>query len=84
MRDYLTFKPTRMSLTCKQPKAAGFLLPEVLPYLEIYTEVPKDPWGNSYVFTIPGSHGEFDIVSYAKDGVSGGTGWAEDITNWNQ
>ena len=50
------------------------------PYLK--KAVPADPWGNPYVYRIPGEHGDFDLVSYGKDGQSGGTGEAADITNW--
>ncbi len=54
------------------------------PYLQKVSEVPKDPWGKEYVLTIPGAHGEFDIISYGKDGLAGGSGNAEDIGNWVQ
>jgi general secretion pathway protein G len=50
------------------------------PYLK--KSVPADPWGNPYVYKIPGEHGEYDLVSYGKDGQPGGTGDASDITNW--
>ncbi len=50
------------------------------PYLT--KDVPADPWGNPYVFKIPGDHGDYDLLSYGKDGQSGGTGEAADITNW--
>ena len=50
------------------------------PYLK--KAVPADPWGNAYVYRIPGEHGDFDLVSYGKDGQSGGAGEAADITNW--
>jgi len=50
------------------------------PYLR--KAVPQDPWGNGYVYLIPGQHGEYDLVSYGKDGQPGGTGEASDITNW--
>ena len=50
------------------------------PYLK--KNVPLDPWGNAYVYKIPGEHGEFDLLSYGKDGQAGGTGEAADITNW--
>lgn len=45
--------------------------------------VPKDPWGKEYVYLSPGSHGDFDIVSYGADGEPGGNGKNEDITNWS-
>lgn len=50
------------------------------PYLK--KEVPMDPWGNPYVYKSPGEHGDFDLLSYGKDGQPGGTGEAADITNW--
>lgn len=50
------------------------------PYLS--KSVPLDPWGNPYVFRFPGEHGEYDLISYGKDGKPGGEGEAADITNW--
>jgi general secretion pathway protein G len=50
------------------------------PYLK--KTVPQDPWGRPYVYKSPGEHGEFDLLSYGKDGQPGGSGEAEDITNW--
>jgi general secretion pathway protein G len=46
--------------------------------------VPADPWGNPYVYRSPGEHGSYDIISYAADGVEGGTGAATDITSWQR
>lgn len=50
------------------------------PYLK--KGVPGDPWGNPYVYRYPGEHGDFDLLSYGKDGQAGGSGEAGDITNW--
>ena len=50
------------------------------PYLK--KSVPADPWGNPYVYKIPGEHGDYDLISLGKDGQPGGTGEAADITNW--
>jgi general secretion pathway protein G len=50
------------------------------PYLS--KAVPPDPWGNPYVFTLPGEHGEYDLLSYGKDGKAGGEGEDADIGNW--
>lgn len=50
------------------------------PYLK--KDVPLDPWGFPYVFRLPGEHGEYDLLSYGKDGKPGGAGEAADITNW--
>lgn len=50
------------------------------PYLK--KTLPVDPWGNPYQYRQPGEHGEYDLLSYGKDGQPGGTGEAEDVTNW--
>jgi len=50
------------------------------PYLK--KEVPQDPWGKPYMYRTPGEHGEYDLISYGKDGQQGGEGEAADITNW--
>ncbi len=45
--------------------------------------MPKDPWGNEYLYLSPGSHGSIDIYTLGADGASGGEGSAADIGNWN-
>lgn len=50
------------------------------PYLK--KEAPLDPWGRPYQYQSPGTNGrDFEIVSYGKDGVAGGSGENADITN---
>jgi len=51
------------------------------PYIE--KAVPLDPWGQAYVYKIPGEHSEYDLFSYGKDGKPGGTGEDADISNSN-
>jgi general secretion pathway protein G len=51
-------------------------------YLE-NKNVPKDPWGNDYVYLSPGEHGDYDLYSMGADGVKGGEGKNEDIESWN-
>lgn len=41
-----------------------------------------DPWGNPYLFKVPGSHGEVDVYSLGSDKAEGGTGEARDVGNW--
>lgn len=50
------------------------------PYLQ--KNVPLDPWGKPYVYKQPGEHGEYDLLSYGKDGQPGGSAESADITNW--
>jgi general secretion pathway protein G len=51
------------------------------PYLQ--KAAPPDPWGKPYQYRSPGEHGEFDLLSFGKDGQPGGSGDAADITSWN-
>ena len=45
------------------------------PYLS-KKKIPKDPWGNDYVFVVPGTHNthRFDISA---------SGHEEDVNNWD-
>lgn len=47
------------------------------------SKIPKDPWGNYYLYLSPGSHGDFDLVSYGADEEQDGEGVDADIQNWN-
>ena len=46
-------------------------------------QVPKDGWGNDYIYVSPGEHGDYDLSSYGADGVKGGEGKNADITSWD-
>lgn len=50
------------------------------PYLD--REVPKDPWGNEYVYRYPGTRNKdgYDLVSGGPDGREGSE---DDIGNWS-
>ncbi len=45
-------------------------------------KVPKDPWGNDFIYLSPGLHGDYDIISYGADGVPEGEGKDKDIASW--
>jgi general secretion pathway protein G len=67
---------------CRQPSVppvpAGY---RENGYLES-RNLPADPWGNEYVYVIPGPEGEpYEIVSYGADGEPGGEGEAADISS---
>ena len=51
------------------------------PYLR-KNIIPKDPWGNDYLFLNPGLKGEIDVISYGADGKQGGEGFDSDIGSW--
>ena len=66
----LVNKPTIGRIPAKYPDG-GYL-----------KKVPTDPWGSPYVYLAPGSHGDFDIISYGPDAEVGGEGKNADIENW--
>jgi general secretion pathway protein G len=46
-------------------------------------KVPKDPWGNPFVYLAPGiQNKDFDIVSLGADGQEGGEGKDADVQSW--
>ena len=51
------------------------------PYIE-KGKLPKDPWGNDFIYLSPGLHGDYDIISYGADGVPGGESFDQDINSW--
>lgn len=49
-------------------------------YIADVTTVPKDPWGNDYVYQAPGANNEdYQIISYGADGRPGGNNYDADI-----
>jgi general secretion pathway protein G len=51
------------------------------PYLKKESAL-QDPWGNAYLYQIPGQHGEVDVYSLGQDKAPGGTGEAQDVGSW--
>jgi general secretion pathway protein G len=52
------------------------------PYLQA-DSIPKDPWGNDYIYECPGRHNpsSYDIMSVGADGRAG---TEDDICNWTR
>lgn len=50
------------------------------PYLK--KGIPNDPWGRPYLYQSPGTHGDYDLMSYGADGSPGGDGENKDILSW--
>jgi general secretion pathway protein G len=47
--------------------------PQPRRWTKVADSVPKDPWGNEYIYRFPGSKdpSKFEIVSMGKDGIAG-------------
>jgi len=46
-------------------------------------KIPEDAWGNSYIYVSPGTHGEYDLVSYGADNEPGGEDKEADLESWD-
>lgn len=68
--EALVKKPTDPSI--RNWKSGGYL-----------DRLPKDPWGNAYLYLNPGNHGEIDVYTMGADGRPGGEGINADIGNWD-
>jgi general secretion pathway protein G len=51
------------------------------PYLKKKV-IPKDPWGNDYIYRYPGNNGAYDLMSLGADNSEGGEGEQQDIVSW--
>ncbi len=68
--DALVTRPTDPNI--RNWKAGGYL-----------PRLPKDPWGNPYLYLSPGNNGEIDVYTLGRDQQPGGEGIDIDIGNWN-
>lgn len=50
------------------------------PYLK--KSVPRDGWGNPFLYRSPGDNEPYELLSYGADGVAGGAGIGGDIKSW--
>ncbi len=57
--------------------------PQPKHWRQYLKNLPKDPWGNEYLYLSPGEHGDFDLYTLGADGQEGGEGVNADIGNWN-
>jgi general secretion pathway protein G len=77
--DYPT---TEQGLEALVEKPSIGKVPKKYPDKGYLPKIPKDPWGNDYVYTSPGEHGDFDLISYGADGEEGGEGKDADVQSW--
>jgi general secretion pathway protein G len=69
----LVEKPTTKPIPRNYPQG-GFLNQQT---------VPKDPWGNEYIYRSPGEDDRpYEIISLGADQMEGGSGFDADITSY--
>lgn len=79
------YPSTEQGLTALVTKPSVGVIPKNYKdggYLE-KKQVPKDGWGNDYLYISPGEHGDYDLFSYGADGAKGGDNKNADVTNWD-
>ena len=74
MRRYPSAEEGLAALVAKPASAGNW----TGPYLK--KAVPNDPWGRPYVYRVPGQKGEFELLSYGRDGKPGGASEDADIS----
>lgn len=80
--DNFTYPSTNQGLQALVSKPSGS--PEAKNWNPdgYLSKLPKDGWGNEYLYISPGAHGKFDLYSLGADGREGGEGNDADITSW--
>lgn len=73
MLSYHNYPTGDLEILTKPPRSA----------LPIVRKIPKDPWGNAYIYVNPGVHnvGWFDLSSHGPDGLPD---TEDDINNWTE
>jgi general secretion pathway protein G len=80
--DNIRYPTTEQGLQALVSKPAIAPIPENWKSGGYLEKLPKDPWGNAYVYLNPGRHGDIDVISLGADGESGGEGKDADIGSW--
>ena len=83
--DNGVFPTTEQGLEALVQRPTSGVLPRGWPaggYLD-KQEIPRDPWGNTYIYISPGQHSpDYDVKSLGADGVEGGDSYNADIESW--
>ena len=83
--DNLSYPSTAQGLAALNAAPTGDPVPAGWrgPYMR--RGVPADPWGRPYIYRSPGTANpnSYDLLTYGRDGVAGGTGEDADITSWD-
>src|SRR5262245_31043534 len=79
------FPTTEQGLEALVRRPTSGILPRGWPeggYLD-KQEIPRDPWGNTYIYIAPGQHSpDYDLKSLGADGGEGGDSYNADIESW--
>jgi len=76
-----SYPTTEQGLEALVNKTSIEPIPKRFPDGGFISELPEDPWGNTYQLISPGEIGKFDIFSMGPDGE---VGTDDDIGNWDE
>lgn len=79
--DNFTYPSTEQGLDALVRKPGG--TPDAPNWHQYLDKLPKDPWGRTYMYLRPGTHGDIDVFTYGADGKPGGEGEDSDVGNWD-
>lgn len=82
--DNGTFPTTEQGLSALVSQPTSGNIPKRWRASGYLDKLPKDPWGNEYVYLSPGVNGEYDLLSYGADGEEGGDDKFADISSRDQ
>lgn len=81
--DNYVYPTTDQGLEALVTKPAGTPEPKNWKKGGYIERMPKDPWGNEYLYLNPGVHGDIDIYSLGADSQEGGDEMNADVGNWD-
>ncbi len=76
------YPSTEQGLQALVTKPQTGRIPSRYPERAYLKKTPVDPWGTPYVYLSPGTHDQYDIISYGSDGEPGGEENDADIRSW--
>ena len=79
--DNGSYPTTEQGLAALVVRPTSSPLPENWSAEGYLPELPVDPWNRPYIYNAPGREGPFDLLSFGKDGISGGEGHDADLTD---
>lgn len=73
------YPSTEQGLNALVEKPTTGKTPKNYPVNGYISKLPNDPWGNPYVYIVPGERTPFEIMSLGADGQEGGEDENQDI-----
>lgn len=82
-RRHNFYPSSEQGLTALVSKPTSGKVPNNYPKNGYIKRLPKDEWGNEFIYSSPGAHGnDFEITSLGADGQEGGEDDDADINSW--